>query len=81
MKIKKAALKPLEFYVYGKEKKLYRTLKVQIGELIHMALLPRSEPWFVNQKQLNMLVKLLLKPKKLLIVQWAESYLLMKPMH
>ena len=44
MKIKKAALKPLKFYVYRKEKTLYRTLKVQIGGLIHMEVPPGFEP-------------------------------------
>ena len=40
---KKAALKPLKIYVYRKEKTLYRTLKVQIGGLIHMEVPPRFE--------------------------------------
>ena len=44
MKIKKAALKPLKIYVYRKEKTLYRTLKVQIGGLIHMAVRLILEP-------------------------------------
>ena len=43
MKIKKAALKPLKIYVYGKEKTLYRTPEVQIGGLIHMEATPRFE--------------------------------------
>ena len=41
---KKAALKPLKIYVYRKEKTLYRTLKVQIGGLIHMEVPPGFEP-------------------------------------